>query len=118
MTDPYISEVAETGEDGPKPDWQNLIYEVFNSDYSVGVACDRRGVIVGLHLGDEVWENTDSWLAAEILRISRLAHLKSQVGRRAEMLYNGVGPHVADAYDYPTEAQYAAIEKAELDRGH
>ncbi|MEU7632700.1 hypothetical protein AB0C34_22350 [Nocardia sp. NPDC049220] len=96
------------------PDWQNLIYEVFNPDYSVGVACDPSGMIVGLHLGDEVWENTDDWLAAEILRVARLARLKSQVGRRAELLYNGALPRLADSLGLPTEAEYTLAQKAEF----
>ncbi|MGK8489211.1 hypothetical protein [Nocardia asiatica] len=99
------------------PDWRNLTYEVFNPDYSVGVACDRSGMIVGLHLGDEVWENTDSWLAAEIRRVARLAYLKSRVGRRAELLYNGALPRLADSLGLPTEAEYNLMEKAEFGDG-
>ncbi|WP_327100864.1 hypothetical protein OIE68_19945 [Nocardia vinacea] len=96
------------------PDWRNLIYEVFNPDYSVGVACDHSGMIVGLHLGDEVWQNTDSWLAGEVLRVARLAHLKSRVGRRTELLYNGAFPYVADELGLPTEAEYTLQEKTEF----
>ncbi|MEU2040659.1 hypothetical protein [Nocardia niwae] len=115
MTDLEAS--AGAGGEAP-PDWQNLVYEVFNADYSVGVACDRSGVIVGLHIGDEVWENTDAWLAAEIVRVARLAHEKSRVGWRTEMQYHGVLPHVAEAYGLPTEAQYMAMEKAEFGGNH
>ncbi|MGY2092387.1 MULTISPECIES: hypothetical protein [Nocardia] len=93
-----------------------MIYEVFNPDNSVGVACDRSGLVVGLHIGD-VWEQADSWLAAEILRVARLARMKSQVGRRAELLYNGMSPHVADSLRLPTEADYNLMEKAEFGDG-
>ncbi|MEV6428332.1 hypothetical protein [Nocardia sp. NPDC051463] len=98
------------------PDWRNLIYEVFNPDYSVGVACDRNGMIVGMHLGDEVWDSTDSWLADEVVRVARLAYLKSQVGRRAEMLYNGALPQFADSLGLITESEYRYREKAEFGR--
>ncbi|MGQ4617284.1 hypothetical protein [Nocardia sp. R7R-8] len=100
------------------PDWLTSIYEVFNPDYSVGVACDRSGTIVGLHLGDEVWENTDSWLAAEIVRVARLAYQKSRVGRRAELLYNGALPRLADSLGLPTEAEYHLMEKAAFGAGY
>lgn len=93
------------------------VFEVFNPDYSVGVACDLAGVIVGLHLGDEVWENTDVWLASEIVRVARLARMKSQVGRRMALLDNGALPHVADTYGLPTEAEYRLMEKAEFGEG-
>lgn len=98
------------------PSRQNMVYEVFNPDYSVGVACDRSGMIVGLHIGD-VWEHTDSWLAAEILRVARLAHMKSQVGRRAELMSNGALPRLADSLGLPTEAEYNLMAKAEFGEG-
>ncbi|WP_330232122.1 hypothetical protein OHA40_06305 [Nocardia sp. NBC_00508] len=91
---------------------------MFNPDYSVGVGCDQSGRIVGLHLGDEVWENTDSWLAGEIRRVARLAHLKARVGRRAELLNRGVSPVVADALELPTEAEYQLQEKIEFGAGY
>ncbi|NQE68275.1 hypothetical protein [Nocardia gamkensis] len=100
------------------PDWRNLVYEVFNPDYSVGVACDRSGMIVGLHLGDEVLDHPDSWLAEEVLRVARLARQKSRVGRRAELLYQGGLPHFADSLELPTEADYNLMEKAEFARDH
>lgn len=90
------------------------VFEVFNPDYSVGVACGIAGEIVGVHLGEEIWENTDAWLAAEIVRVARLAHMKSQVGRRLALLENGALPHVADARELPTEAEYRRMEKAEF----
>lgn len=111
MTDVEPSDGTEVS---TTPDWANLIYEVFNPDYSVGVACDRSGAVVGLHLGDEVWENTDAWLAAEILRVAKLAYLKSRVGRRTELLYNGGSSRLADEMGLPTEAAYAIAEKAEF----
>ncbi|WP_040776325.1 hypothetical protein [Nocardia pneumoniae] len=111
MTDLDTSDGAEA--ESP-PDWRNLVYEVFNPEYSVGVACDRSGMIVGLHLGDEVGEHTDDWLASEVLRVARLAYLKSRVGRRAELLYNGGLPRLADSLGLPTEAEYNIMEKAEF----
>ncbi|WP_328407757.1 hypothetical protein [Nocardia sp. NBC_00403] len=99
-----------------QPDWRNLIYEVFNPDYSVGVACDRSGTIVGLHLGDGVWDNTDSWLANELVRVARLAYLKSRVGRRAELLHNGAWPSIADSLGLITETEYKFREQAEFGR--
>ena len=90
------------------------VYEAFNLDYSVGVACDVRGLIVGVHLGDEVWENSDAWLSTEIVRVARLAHVKSQVGRRAVLTEQGALPHVLDEQGLPTEADYQRMEKAEF----
>ncbi|MET8878515.1 hypothetical protein [Nocardia sp. NPDC004604] len=114
MTDLDMSDDAEVE---AAPDWHNLIYEVFNPDYSVGVGCDRAGMIVGLYLGDEVLEHADDgWLAAEVLRLARLAHMKSRVGRRAELLYHGALPHLADSLELPTEAAYNLMEKTEFAR--
>ncbi|WP_406234870.1 hypothetical protein [Nocardia sp. NBC_01009] len=113
MTDLDTSEAAEAQ---APPDWQNLTYEVFNPSYSVGVACNRSGVIVGVHLGDEVWENSDSWLATEIVRVARLAYLRSRVGRRAELLYNGGSPRSADSMGMITEAEYNFQWKTEFAR--
>ncbi|TLF74016.1 hypothetical protein [Nocardia cyriacigeorgica] len=125
MTHPNATELADFDdfdEDGyhgdvpAAPDWQSMIYEVVNLDHSVGVACNRDGEVVGLHLTDEARENGDAWLSAEILRIARLAHMKSRVGLRAEMEYNGARPYTVDAFDLPTEAAYRAMENAELGR--
>ncbi|WP_280397687.1 hypothetical protein [Nocardia carnea] len=90
------------------------LYEVFNPDYSVGVACDIAGVIVGLHLGDEIAEHTDAWLAAEILRLARLARMKSEVGRRQILIGNGMLPHAVEARGLPSEADYRRAEAAEF----
>ncbi|MEV6139354.1 hypothetical protein AB0L63_25540 [Nocardia sp. NPDC051990] len=114
MTDLDTSEDAEAE---AARDWRNSIYEVFNPDYSVGVACDRAGMIVGLYLGDDVLERADDgWLAAEVLRLARLAHVKSRVGRRAELLFNGGPPDLADLLELPTEAAYDLMEKTEFAR--
>ncbi|MEU4432313.1 hypothetical protein ACH474_10820 [Nocardia rhamnosiphila] len=94
------------------------IFEVFNPEYSVGVACALSGEIVGVHLGEEIWENDDAWLAAEILRVARLAYMKSQVGRRASLLERGALPHVADARGLPTESDYLLQEKLEFGDEH
>lgn len=104
----------ESESEAAQPDWNAMTYEVFNPDHSVGVACDRDGEVVGLHLSDEARDNGDSWLAAEILRLARLAHLKSRVGLRAEMEYNGARPYTVDSFDLPTEAAYRAMEHAEF----
>lgn len=89
------------------------IFEVFNPDYSVGVACDIAGIIVGLHLGEEVAEQSDAWLATEILRLARLARMKSEVVRRQRLLDNGMLPHAVEARGLPTEADYRRAEAAE-----
>lgn len=101
-------------QDPSGPDWQNLTYEVFNPDHTVGVACNRNGEIIGMHLTDEAQENGDTWLAAEILRVAKLAHQKSRVGLRAEMESRGTRSYTIDAFDLPTEAQYAAMENDEF----
>ncbi|WP_280233641.1 hypothetical protein [Nocardia cyriacigeorgica] len=114
--DDFDTDAYDPGEAPAAPNWQNMIYEVVNLDHSVGVACNRDGEIVGLHLTDEARENGDAWLSAEVLRVARLAHLKSRVGLRAEMEYNGASPYTVDAFDLPTEAAYRAQESAELGR--
>ncbi len=108
---------AEDGEASPPRNPGRRIYEVFNADYSVGVACNTAGVIVGLHLGDEVVDNTDAWLAAEVVRVARLARMKSEVGRRAILIERGVLPHIADSLGLPSEADYQRAEKAEFRNG-
>ena len=90
------------------------IYEVFNPDFSVGVACNRDGVIVGIHLGDEVWDNADQWLSNEVLRVARLAYLKSKIGKRAEFVDRLGNRQLADALNLPTEAHYEAAFRAEF----
>ena len=97
----------------PAASSRRRIFEVFNPDYSVGVACDSAGIIVGLHLGDEIVEQSDAWLAAEILRLARLARMKSEVGRRRALLDNGMLPHAVDDHGLPDEADYRRAEAAE-----
>ncbi|MBO0855614.1 MAG: hypothetical protein J2P18_17830 [Nocardia sp.] len=108
----YDPDDAETAV--AEPDWKSMSYEVFNPEQSVGVACNRDGEVIGLHLSDEARDNGDSWLAAEILRLAKLAHLKSRVGLRAEMEYNGARPYTVDSFDLPTEETYRAMEMAEF----
>ncbi|WP_280454747.1 hypothetical protein [Nocardia brasiliensis] len=105
--DPDAAEAAE-------PDWRTMVYEVFNPDHTAGVACNRDGEVVGLHITDEARENGDNWLATELLRLARLAHAKSRVGLRAEMAHKGTLPSTIDAFDLPTEASYRAMEQAEF----
>lgn len=96
------------------PDWRSITYQVFNSDHTAGVACNRDGEIVGLHLTDDARDNGDTWLGAELVRLARLAHLKSRVGLRTEMEHNGTRSYTIDSFDLPTAASYRAIEAAEL----
>ncbi|MFE2961011.1 hypothetical protein [Nocardia tengchongensis] len=101
----------------PAEDWRTLTYEVFNPDNTAGVACNRDGEIVGLHLTDEARDNGDPWLADELLRLARLAHAKSRLGLRAEMEHNGTRPYTVDSFDLPTAASYRALEAAEFGTG-
>ncbi|MFI2230768.1 hypothetical protein [Nocardia testacea] len=110
--------MASDGESEPDASRYPGRFEVFNPDYSVGVACDRSGLIIGLHLDDEVWENTDEWLAQEIVRVARLARLKSQAGRRVELMATAVGARLADRLGLPTRAEYELLEKAEFGGAH
>ncbi|WP_228002916.1 hypothetical protein [Nocardia australiensis] len=119
MTDTYPSDIDDYDPDesgAAEPNWSAMIYEVLNPEHTVGVACDRDGEIVGLHITDDACENGDAWLAAEILRVARLAHAKSRVGLRAEMEYKGSRPYTIDSFDLPTEASYRAMELAEFGR--
>jgi hypothetical protein len=106
--------MSSAGESEPVAIQYPVSFEVFNPDYSVGVACDRSGLIVGLHLGDEVWDNTDEWLAREIIRVARLARLKSQAGRRLELMATAAGARLADRLSLPTQAEYELLEKSEF----
>ncbi|MEV3960084.1 hypothetical protein AB0M34_04165 [Nocardia sp. NPDC050193] len=86
------------------------VHEVFNPDHTVGVACDRDGEIVGLHITDDARENGDTWLSAEILKVAGLAHAKSRLGLRREMEANGARSYTIDSFGLPTEAAYQALE--------
>ncbi|SUA72816.1 Uncharacterised protein [Nocardia otitidiscaviarum] len=112
MNDTHLDEADE--QTPAAPDWGKRTYEVFNPDNTVGVACNRDGEIVGLHITDDAREFGETWLSAEILKLARLAHQKSRVGLRAEMEYKGARPYTIDAFDLPTEAAYRAMEDAEL----
>ncbi|WP_406231668.1 hypothetical protein [Nocardia sp. NBC_01009] len=105
---------AEAG--AGEPDWRSMTYEVLNPDNTVGVACDRDGEVVGLHITDEARENGDVWLGAEILRCARLAHAKSRVGLRTEMEFKGTKSYTIDSFDLPTEAAYRAMENEAFGR--
>ncbi|MBU3066814.1 hypothetical protein KO481_35510 [Nocardia sp. NEAU-G5] len=111
MTDVYD---ADSEDAAAQPDWPSKIYEVFNPEGTVGVACNRDGEIVGLHLTDDARDEGDTWLAGEIVRLGKLAHLKSRVGLRAEMMDNGTGAHTIDAFDLPTENSYRQAERSEF----
>ncbi|MEU1985861.1 hypothetical protein [Nocardia sp. NPDC019395] len=86
------------------------VYEVFNPDHTVGVACDRDGEIVGLHITDDARDNGDTWLSAEILKLAGLAHTKSRLGLRREMEANGARAYTIDSFGLPTEAGYQTME--------
>lgn len=102
----------DTEDGAASGDKHSPIHEVFNPDNSVGVACNREGEIVGLHIDDNGRDNGDVWLAQEILKLAGLANLKSRLGLRFEMETNGVLPHTIDAFNLPTEAAYRAAEQA------
>ncbi|AHH16405.1 hypothetical protein NONO_c16040 [Nocardia nova SH22a] len=109
------NEFDEFDESAPAaPDRRNTTYEVFNPDHTVGVACDRDGEVIGLHITDDARDNGDAWLAAEIVRIARLAHTKSRVGLRSEMEANGTRSYTIDSFALPTESSYRAMEIAEF----
>ncbi|MFE3081482.1 hypothetical protein [Nocardia tengchongensis] len=103
-----------TTDDPQAQDWRSMTYEVFNPDHTAGAASNRDGEVVGLFITDDARDNGDSWLADEIVRLARLAHLKSRVALRAEMVANGTHSHTIDSFDLPTEASYRAIEAAEF----
>ncbi|MFC9897824.1 hypothetical protein ACFVMC_29395 [Nocardia sp. NPDC127579] len=114
MTDRYADEPDLDEPENTGPDWQNMVYEVFDPEHTLGVACDRDGQVIGLHITDEARENGDAWLCTEIVRLARLAHLKSRVGLRAEMAHKGTRSFTIDSFDLPTEASYRATEAAEF----
>jgi hypothetical protein len=114
MTDRYADDPDEDELVDAGPDWQSMVYEVFDPDHTLGVACDRDGQIIGLHITDEARDNGDDWLGTEIVRLARLAHLKSRVGLRAEMAHKGTRSLTIDSFDLPTEASYRATEEAEF----
>lgn len=112
MNDDFDYDDTEDDLDGPAPETTAApqVHEVFNPDHTVGVACDRDGEIVGLHITDEARDNGDSWLGAEILKIAGLAHAKSRLGLRREMETNGARSYTVDSFGLPTEAAYQAME--------
>lgn len=96
------------------PHGDNPNFEVFNPDYSVGVACDYDGRIVGIHLGQEISEASDEWLADQILRAGKLACLKSRVAHRNALRAIGASGAHADALGFPTETEYQLQLKKEF----
>lgn len=113
MNDDFDYDDNEEGFDGipvTKSVGPPQVHEVFNPDHTVGVACDRDGEIVGLHITDDARENGDSWLSAEILKIAGLAHAKSRLGLRREMETNGARSYTIDSFGLPTETAYQAME--------
>lgn len=101
---------VEPDPDEPIPDWRSMVYEVFNPEGSVGVACDREGEIIGMHITDEARDAGDAWLGTEIVKLAGLAYQKSRLGLRKEMEYKGTRPYTIDSFELPTEAAYQAME--------
>ncbi|WP_327113569.1 hypothetical protein OHB12_31925 [Nocardia sp. NBC_01730] len=122
MTDMHPIDLDDFDPDDPDdldaapPNWRSMTYEVFNPDHTVGIGCDRDGEIIGMHITDDARDNGDDWLAAEIVRLARLAHMKSRVGLRAEMEHKGTRSYTIDSFDLPTEASYRAMEESEFGR--
>jgi hypothetical protein len=92
-------------------DWGSRIFQVFNPDQSVGAACDRDGAVVGLHISDEARDEGDNWLSEQIVRAAGLAHMKSRLGLREEMEFNGTKPYVISSFGLPTAADYDLAER-------
>ena len=110
MTDDYNDDDFADEAGTEVPSRPPRVYEVFNPDHTVGVACGRDGEVVGLHITDEARDNGDTWLAAEIRKLADLAHAKSRLGLRREMQDNGTRPYTIDSFGLPTEAAYQAME--------
>ncbi|GEM31321.1 hypothetical protein NN3_23280 [Nocardia neocaledoniensis NBRC 108232] len=115
MTQPSLSDDEEYAH-GPEKDENPSVFEVFHPDHTLGVACDRDGEIVGMYIADEARENGETWLSAEILRLTRLAHLKSRAGLRKEMERQGTSRSTIDSFDLPTDASYQETEDLEFGR--
>lgn len=113
MSNDYNDVDLEEGDATTVPNWASVSYEVFNPDHTVGVACDRNGEIIGMHIDDDALDNGDTWLAAEILRLAKLAYQKSRLGMRTEMDYNGTPGYIIDSFGLPNETDYRAMETAE-----
>jgi hypothetical protein len=105
-----MSNGAEIDDDGEELDDKPTVYEVFNPDQTVGVACDREGAVVGLHIDDDILDHGDEWLAQEIQRVAKLAYEKSRVALRAELERSGSDPFVLTSFGLPTDADYVAME--------
>jgi hypothetical protein len=101
---------AEIDDEGEELDAKPTVYEVFNPDQTVGVACDREGAVVGLHIDDDILDHGDEWLAREIMRVAELAREKSRVGLRAELERSGSDPFVLRSLGLPTDADYITME--------
>jgi hypothetical protein len=97
-------------DDGEELDAKPTVYEVFNPDQTIGVACDREGAVVGLHIDDDILDNGDEWLARQIMLVAELAREKSRVGLRAELERSGSDPFVLRSFGLPTDADFVAME--------
>jgi hypothetical protein len=93
---------------------QPVVYEVYNPEQTVGVVCDREGVVIGMHIDDEILYEGDDVVAATIRRVAALAHQKSRVGLRAEMERNGTDAVTLGSFGLPTQKDYLAMENAEF----
>lgn len=111
MTDPHY-EHDEYGDENPAA--EPVTYSVYNPDQTIGVVCDREGGVVGVFIDDFVLDNGDTWVAREVLRVAKLAHMKSRVGLRAEMERNGTDAFTLRSFGLPTDDDYRAVEQAEF----
>jgi hypothetical protein len=105
----------ELDDGGEELEVEATLYEVFNPDQTVGVACDREGAVVGLHVDDDILDNGDEWVTGEIMRVAKLAYEKSRVGLRTELERNGTDPFVLRSFGLPTDADYVAMENDAFD---
>lgn len=110
MTDPHDNDYDDSEAPADKP----TVYEVYNPDQTVGVACDRDGAVVGLHISDDVLDHGDTWVAAEVMKVAKLAHQKSRVALREEMERNGTDAFTLTSFGLPTQADYLAMERDEF----
>lgn len=110
-----MNNVAEFDDDGEELVAKPTLHEVFNPDQTIGVACDREGAVVGLHIDDDILDNGDEWLAREIMCVAKLAYEKSRVGLRVELERGGADPFVLRSFGLPTDADYVVMENDAFD---
>lgn len=105
MTEPFGDE-PETAKDE--------LFEVYNTDQTVGVGCNRGGSVVAVHISDDILDHGDHWVGQEIMRVAKLAHMKSRVGLRKQMERSGTDAYTLSSFGLPSETDYLAAEIAEF----